>query len=107
MYCGQHTKDEPGCERNCERKEKNRGIQVDRVEPEHVAGPKDEDPARQRMREHESERAGGHSKQEALCQKLRHDAPSRRAERRTDGDLSFTPRRAREKQIRDVGAGNQ
>ena len=45
--------------------------------------------------------------QQALDQQLPHEAPARRAERRADGDLAPPHRRAREQQVRHVGAGDE
>ncbi len=51
--------------------------------------------------------AANERQQQALDQQLPHEAPARRAERRPDGDLPPPHRRAREQQVRHVGARDE
>ena len=51
--------------------------------------------------------AAGDREQDALDERLRHDLPARRAHREPHGGLTAPRDRAREQQVRDVGAGDE
>ena len=64
----------------------------------------DPDPA---QRQQQPEDAADHRQQNAFDQQLTDDPPAAGAERDADGNLARAPRRPREQQVGDVGAGNQ
>ena len=55
----------------------------------------------------QSENAPAHAEQKAFDEQLPNDAAARRTERAADGDLPASPGRARNEQVRDVGARNE
>ena len=70
--------------------------------PDHVGGV-----ARVRAGDGDAHRASEHGQQQTFRQQLPNEPLARRADRETDGDLAFTCRRARECEIRYVGARDQ
>ncbi len=58
-------------------------------------------------RDQQAERAAGRREQHALGQELPHQARAAGAQRAANGNLPLPDRRAREQQVRDVGAGDQ
>ena len=72
-----------------------------------LAGPSARRPATPAQRHEHAGAAAEQRQEQALDQQLPHEAPARRAERRPDGDLAPPYRRAREQQVRHVGAGDE
>ena len=63
--------------------------------------------ARRADRDGESDDAAGDGEEHALDERLRDDLPARRADRQPQRGLAAPRDRAREQQVRDVGAGDQ
>ena len=96
-----------GGERDGEVERRHRSVDRDVVEAREI---RRREPAQRRdapPRQCQSERAAGGGEQYALGQHLAQQPRPARAERRADGELGPTHRRAREQQVADVRAHHQ
>ena len=69
--------------------------------------PEGDDRPRHPIRDEQPGGAGEQREEQALGQELADEAAARRAERQPDRHLVTPGRRARQQQVRDVGAGDQ
>ena len=64
-------------------------------------------PRRREGSEDRAQRARGQGAASCLGQELRHQAPASRSQRAAQGQLALPMGRAREEEVRDVGAGDE
>src|SRR6267143_269968 len=104
---GREPEEQTGQERNAKSEEQNAQVQSDFLHAGQLLWAGGHEQAHQSPGQNETEPAAYEREQHALREKLAHDAQTASAERRTDGDFPSPRHRARQEQIRDIGASNQ
>ena len=107
MDCGKEAKDKARENRDGEREAKHGAVELDFIESREIVRAERTDCVQPPIGKQESERAAHEGQQQVLGDQLADQAHFSGAQGGANSDLPFSHRGAGEKQVGDVGAGNQ
>ena len=99
--------DQPGDDRDHQRKAEHAGVEGDRGEPREVGRRQRHEDAQQSPGEADADQAAKHAERDRLAHHLPEQPAPTGAERGADREIALAHDRSRQQQVRDVGAGDQ